>query len=46
VSNTNVWSLEQTPETFTYELARPGRLFRVAFDLTRPLSAKDAAPAR
>lgn len=46
VSNTNVWSLEQSPETFTYELARPGRLFRVAFDLTRPLSAKDAAPAR
>ena len=36
VSNTNVWSLERSPETFTYELARPGRLFRVAFDLTRP----------
>lgn len=38
VSNTNVWSLEQSGETFTYELARPGRLFRVAFDLTRPIS--------
>ncbi len=38
ISNTNVWSLELSPETFTYELARPGRLFRVAFDLTRPLS--------
>lgn len=37
VSNTNVWSLELSPETFTYELARPGRLFRVEFDLTKPL---------
>jgi hypothetical protein len=37
VSNTNVWSLELSDETFIYELARPGRLFRVAFDLTRPL---------
>lgn len=33
VSNTNVWSLGATPEVFTYQLARPGRLFRVAFDL-------------
>ncbi|MDP1873391.1 hypothetical protein [Phenylobacterium sp.] len=38
VSNTNVWSLELSDEAFTYELARPGRLFRVAFDLTQPLS--------
>ncbi len=38
VSNTNVWSLELSPPTFTYELARPGRLFRVAFDLTQPVS--------
>lgn len=45
VSNTNVWSLELSDETFTYELARPGRLFRVDFDLTKPLPAKDAAPA-
>ncbi|MDO8902794.1 MAG: hypothetical protein Q7V15_15730 [Phenylobacterium sp.] len=40
VSNTNVWSLELSPETFTYELARPGRLFRVDFDLTKPLPAE------
>lgn len=36
-SNTNVWSLGLTPDLFTYELARPGRLFRVAFDLKRPV---------
>jgi hypothetical protein len=36
VSNTNVWSLGLTHDTFSYELARPNRLFRVAFDLTRP----------
>ncbi|MES2722717.1 MAG: hypothetical protein V4656_06155 [Pseudomonadota bacterium] len=39
VSNTNVWSLGLTPDVFTYELARPGRLFRVAFDLARPAPA-------
>lgn len=39
VSNANVWSLGLTPQVFTYELARPGRLFRVAFDLTRPAQA-------
>lgn len=39
VSNTNVWSLGLTPEVFTYELARPGRLFRVAFDVTKPAAA-------
>lgn len=33
VSNTNVWSLGLTDQAFTYELARPGRLFRVSFDL-------------
>lgn len=38
VSNTNVWSLELTGEAFSYQLARPGRLFRVSFDLTRPRS--------
>lgn len=42
VSNANVWSLGLTETTFTYELARPNRLFRVAFDLTRPLA--DDAP--
>jgi hypothetical protein len=38
VSNTNVWSLGLGEETFTYELARPNRLFRVAFDLTLPIA--------
>lgn len=39
VSNSNVWAFEIDPKrTLTYELARPGRLFRVAFDLANPLS--------
>jgi len=42
VSNANVWALGLTETTFTYELARPNRLFRVAFDLTEPLAS--AAP--
>jgi hypothetical protein len=43
VSMTNVWAMEIEPEqTFVYELARPGRLFRVEFDLTRPV---DPPPA-
>lgn len=42
VSMTNVWAMEVEPgRAFTYELARPGRLLRVEFDLTRPLG--DAA---
>ncbi len=33
-SVTNVWAIEIEPgKTFVYELARPGRLFRVEFDL-------------
>lgn len=39
VSNTNIWSLGLTGDAFTYQLARPGRLFRVSFDLTRPRPA-------
>lgn len=36
VSTTNVWAMEIRPgQTFVYELSRPGRLFRVEFDLTR-----------
>ena len=40
VSLTNVWALELEPSRyFVYELARPeGRLFRVRFDLTKPIS--------
>ena len=37
-SVTNVWAVEVHPgRTFAYELRRPGRFFRVEFDLTRPL---------
>lgn len=36
VSVTNVWAIEVTPQAFAYELRRPGRFFRVEFDLTRP----------
>jgi hypothetical protein len=36
VSVDNTWALELVPgEQFVYELTRPGRRFRVAFDLTR-----------
>lgn len=37
-SLTNVWAMEIEPErAFVYELARPGRIFRVEFDLARPV---------
>jgi hypothetical protein len=40
VSITNVWAIEIEPgDRFVYELSRPGRLFRVEFDLTRPIPA-------
>ena len=43
VSNANIWAMEIEPgRRFVYELARPGRLFRVEFDLTKPV---DAPPA-
>jgi hypothetical protein len=36
----NVWAVEIEPGVrYVYELARPGRLFRVEFDLTRPVTA-------
>jgi hypothetical protein len=35
----NVWAMEVSPpEMFAYELRRPGRFFRVEFDLTRPVA--------
>ena len=35
----NVWALELRPgAVFAYELTRPGRRFRVEFDLARPLT--------
>ena len=43
-SVTNTWAMEVEPgRRFLYELARPGgRLFRVEFDLTRPVPAPPA----
>lgn len=39
VSMANVWSMEVHPgRTFAYELRRPGRFFRLEFDVARPLS--------
>ncbi|HEX8442597.1 MAG TPA: hypothetical protein VF631_03005 [Allosphingosinicella sp.] len=38
-SLTNVWALDVEPgRIFAYELRRPGRFFRVEFDLTRPVA--------
>ena len=38
-SMTNTWAIELEPgQRYLYELARPGRLFRVEFDLTRPVA--------
>jgi hypothetical protein len=43
VSIPNVWAFELDPgKSFTYELARPGRLFRVEFDLTKPIPTPPA----
>ncbi|MEQ1537491.1 MAG: hypothetical protein ABL928_01070 [Sphingorhabdus sp.] len=40
VSTTNVWAFEVQPDaSLTYELSRPNRLFRVQFDLTKPIPA-------
>ncbi len=38
VSVTNVWAMEVTPTRFAYELRRPGRHFRVEFDLAKPIA--------
>ncbi len=38
VSTTNVWAIEIVPhEKLIYELTRPGRKFRVEFDLSKPV---------
>lgn len=39
VSVSNVWAVEIDGQRFVYELARPGRLFRIEFDLSRPVPA-------
>lgn len=42
-SAANVWTVEHVPgRLFAYELARPGRLFRVEFDLTKPVALPPA----
>ena len=43
-SVTNVWAMEIEPgRRFVYELSRPGgRLFRVEFDLSRPVTPPPA----
>lgn len=39
----NVWAIEVHPgRSFAYELRRPGRFFRVEFDLSRPVAAPPA----
>lgn len=43
VSNTNTWAMEVHPgRMFAYELSRPGRKFRVEFDLTKTVTAPPA----
>lgn len=37
-STANVWAMEAEGRAFAYELRRPGRFFRVEFDLTRPVA--------
>lgn len=37
-SVTNVWAVEADGSRFAYELRRPGRHFRVEFDLTKPVA--------
>lgn len=39
----NVWAVEHRPGLFAYELRRPGRFFRVEFDLDNPVSTPPAA---
>jgi hypothetical protein len=42
-STTNVWAIEVQPGVlFAYELRRPGRFFRVEFDLSRPVALPPA----
>lgn len=40
----NTWAIEIEPDAkFVYELVRPGRLFRIEFDLNRPVPIPPAA---
>ena len=42
-STHNIWEMHIYPERFTYRLVRQGKLFRVDFDLTKPITPP-AAP--
>ena len=42
-SSANVWAVEVTPRVFAYELRRPGRFFRVEFDLSRTVAKPSPA---
>lgn len=39
----NVWTVEHRPGLFAYELRRPGRFFRVEFDLAKPVATPPPA---
>lgn len=41
-SVTNIWRVEVDAASYTYQLARAGRLFRVEFDLTAPVETPPA----
>lgn len=41
-STANVWAMEVGGAAFAYELRRPGRFFRVEFDLERPVAPPPA----
>lgn len=41
-SVTNVWQVEVDAATYAYQLSREGRLFRVEFDLTKPVAPPPA----
>ena len=44
VSSSNTWAMEMHPgRMFAYELSRPGRMFRIEFDLTRRVPAPPPA---
>jgi len=44
VSTANIWAMAIEPGVrFTYELTRPGRAFRVEFDLAAPVESPPAA---
>lgn len=42
VSNTNLWSVETTADSFTYGLSRAGRDFRVTFDYRQSVAPPPA----